>query len=71
MIRPIESLRQSEAILTAGMVATAIGIVLFCLGQAYASNDELIFLTPGTGGGVMATGVLIWLKGAVAHSLDL
>lgn len=71
MKRPIRPLREGEVTLMAGMVATVIGIVLFCVGQASAMSHDPIFLTPATGDGIIATGVLIWLKGVAEHSWEL
>lgn len=62
---------QGEMTLTAGMVATAIGIVLFCVGMAFSFENGFATLAPETSGGIIATGILVWLKGAMMLSLEL
>ncbi|GAB4349186.1 MAG: hypothetical protein Kow0026_04370 [Oricola sp.] len=47
------------------------GIVLYCLAGAFGAAGGCTLLTPGTGGGIIATGVLIWLRGALSLSLEL
>lgn len=64
-------LSQGEMTLTTGLAATIIGIVLYCIGQAFGANGSAAILAPETGDGIMATGILISLKGAVTLSLEL
>jgi hypothetical protein len=47
-----------------------LGIVFYCTENAVAGQDHLPFMAPGTGGGIIATGVLMWLSGAISLSLE-
>lgn len=57
--------------LAAGLATAMAGIVLYCLAGAFGAAGGCTLLTPGTGGGIIATGVLIWLRGALSLSLEL
>lgn len=71
MRQALKPLSQGEMTLTTGLAATIVGIVLYCIGQAFSADGSAVILTPETGAGIMATGILISLKGAVTLSLDL
>ena len=71
MRQPPKPLNEAETTLTTGLVATIIGIVLYCIGQAFGADGSAVILAPETGAGIMATGILILLKGAVTLSLEL
>lgn len=64
------SLHDGEKLLLAGLGLALLGIVFYCAGNASVGWDHLPFMTPGTGGGIIATGVLMWLSGAISLSLD-
>lgn len=71
MRQPAKSPSHGELALTTGLAATIVGIVLYCAGEALGAHGGLAILTPETGAGIMATGILIWLKGAATLSLEL
>ena len=71
MRQPPKPLNEGETTLTTGLVATIIGIVLYCIGQAFGADGNAVILAPETGAGIMATGILISLKGAVMLSLEM
>jgi len=71
MKRQIGPLCRGKITLTAGMAVTAIGIGLYCVAQASAPAGIPGLLAPATGAGIIATGVLVWLKGAAELSLEL
>ena len=64
------SLHDGEKLLLAGLGSALLGIVFYCAGNAVAGQDHLPFMTPGTGGGIIATGILMWLSGAILLSLE-
>lgn len=64
------SLHDGEKLLLTGLGTALLGIVFYCAGNASAGQNYLPFMTPGTGGGIIATGILMWLSGAIALSLE-
>jgi hypothetical protein len=63
-------LHDGEKLLLAGLGSALLGIVFYCAGNALTGHDHLPFMTPGTGGGIIATGILMWLSGAILLSVE-
>ena len=61
---------KGEMTLMAGLVVAIVGMVLYCIGHAFSEIDGPPIPTPETGAAIIATGILIWLKGAMSLSLD-
>ena len=63
-------LYSGEKLLFAGLGTALAGILLYCAGDTLAFRFHIPLLTSGTGAGIIAMGVLMWLTGAVSLSLE-